>query len=195
MKTTLWSACIAALAILLVACETTTPTKTRQPLAAQAVVYSTQATVVRANYQTSELTLEVPNKPGDNFFDVSVSPDVDLSQVRLGDRVTVKYIEAVFVDLFRAGDVDPGIGFAAAVGTAPPHARPARAVATGVTVVAVIEAIDYENEIVSLRGPDGIAKTFKVRNLDGLDKLKVGNKVKTTFARAWAIGITPSPVR
>jgi len=195
MTSSLFHAGIAALAIFLAGCETYTQTKQEktqgEPLLATAVVYSTQAIVVRANYETRELTLEVPNKPGDNFFDVSVSDDLDLSRVRLGDRLTVRYIEAVFVDLFRAGDVDPGIGFAAAVGASPPHARPARAVAEEVSLVTRIEAIDYENELLTLRGRDGTTKTVKVRNPENLDKLAVGNKVKTTFARAWVFGITP----
>jgi Cu/Ag efflux protein CusF len=163
---------------------------------ATAVVYSTQATIAGVNYDTREVTLEVPNKPGDNFFDVAISDDVkNLSQIRFGDRVTVEYVEAVFVDLYRAGEVDPGVGFAAAVGTAPPHERPARAVAKDVSVVAVIEAIDRENELVTLRGPQGMTKVVKARNPANLDKVKVGDKIKITFARALAVSVTPSPVR
>lgn len=127
---------------------------------------------------------------------MAVSDDVEnLSQIRFGDRVTVKYIEAVFVDLFQAGEVDPGIGFSAAVGTAPPHARPARVVAKQVSVVAVIEAIDKKNELVTLRGHVGMTNVVEYHNPANLDKVKVGTKVKITFARALAISVTPSPVR
>lgn len=161
----------------------------------EAVVHSTQATIVGVNYETREVTLEVPNKPGDNFFDVTVGEEVEnLSQIRFGDRVTVRYVEAVFVELFRPGQVDPGVGFATAIGTAPPHARPGRAVARTISVVATVEAIDKEDEVVSLRGPEGVVKTVKVRNPENLEMISVGDKVKTTFARALAIGVTPSPV-
>lgn len=177
------------------ACSTGTQTTKGQPLLMKAAVYSTQATIVGINAGTREVTLEVPNKPGDNFFDVAVSDDVEnLSHVRFGDRVTVEYVEAVFVDLFEAGEVDPGVGFAAAVGTAPPHERPARSVSEGVSVVAVIEAIDKENELVTLRGAEGMTKVVKARNPANLDKVKVGDKVKITFARALAVRVTPSPV-
>ena len=125
MKPRFWIPCVAALTIILAGCETGTQTKRSQPLMTKAVVYSTQATIVATNPATRELTLEVPNKPGDNFFDVYVGDEVEnLSEVRLGDRIGVSYIQAVFVDLFRAGEVDPGIGFIAAVGSAAPHQSP-----------------------------------------------------------------------
>jgi len=192
MNQNLVSALLVALVFGVTGCSTDSQTREGQPLMTRAVVYSTQAMIVRANEATREFTLEVPNKPGDNFFDVYVGDEVgNLSEVRLGDRITVSYTQAVFVDLFRAGEVDPGIGFVEAVGTAAPHQSPARVVAEGVSVVAFIEAIDKENEFVALRGPKGISKVFKARNPDKLDNLKVGNKVKTTFARAWVTSITP----
>jgi hypothetical protein len=194
MRTAFSVACIATLALWIAGCTTSPQAPAGQPLLGKAAVFSTQATVVAADYATRELTLEVPNKPGDNFFDVYVGEDFgDLSEVRLGDRLTVSYIEAVFVDLFRPGDVDPGIGFAEAIGTAPPHQRPARAVAEGVSVVAVVEGIDRANELVALEGPKGVEKVLKVRNPEILARLQVGDKVKTTFARALILRIGPNP--
>lgn len=90
--------------------------------------------------------------------------------------------------------MDPGIGFAEAVGTAPPHQRPARAVAEGVSVAAVVEGVDRQNELVALQGPKGIDKVLKVRNPAILDRLQIGDKVKTTFARALVLNITPNPM-
>lgn len=195
MKTAFRIACIASLALGVAGCAATSPhTSAGQPLLGAAAVFSTQATIVAANADTNELTLEVPNKPGDNFFDVYVGDDFgDLSQVRLGDRLTIRYIEAVFIDRFQPGEVEPGIDFADAIGTAPPHERSARAVAEGLFVVAVVKGIDRENELVALQGPKGIEKVFKVRDPAILDKLQTGDKVKTSFTRAWVVDISPSP--
>jgi Cu/Ag efflux protein CusF len=162
----------------------------------KAAVVSAQATVVGVNYKTREVTLEVRNKPGDNFVDVTVSDDVkNLSQVRFGDRVTVDYIEAVSVDLFRAGDVEPGVGVAVAAAKAAPGARPAGAKGIETSVTAVIEAIDRENELVALRMPDGVHKIVKVSNPAILERVSAGDKVRISFVRAWAVSVTPSPVR
>lgn len=196
MNIHLFHALVIAVAIGITGCSTDSQTRQGQPLLAKATVISTQATVVGVNYETRVVTLKVQNKPGDNFVDVSVSDDVkNLSQIRRGDQVTAKYIEAVFVDLFQPGEVAPGIGFAAATATAGPGQRPAGAAAKKVAVVAVIEAIDKEDELVTVRGPQGASKTVKVSNRAILAKLKVGAKIKTTFVRGLAIDIAPRPVK
>lgn len=196
MKLKLLGACTLGAAIGISGCSTGTETKQGQPLLTKAAVISTQATIVGIDYKTRVVSLEVPNKPGDNFVDVVVSDDVkNLSQVRFGDRVVVEYLEAVSVDLFRAGEVDPGVGVTAVTGTAAPGARPAAVEGTEVSVVAVIEAIDKGSELVALRMPDGAGKTVKVRNPENLDRVSVGDKVRISFTRAWAVSIRPSPVR
>lgn len=197
MKLYLVSALTVALVVGISACSTTeNQTRKGQPLMTNATLVSAQGTIVGVDYEKREVTLEVPNKPGDNFVNVTVSDDVkNLSQIRFGDRVTVEYIEAVFVDLFRAGDVDPGVSLAAAAGTAAPGERPGEVVAKAVSAVAVIESIDRANELVTLRGPKGGRKVVKVRNPLNLEKASTGDKVKVTFARGLAINVTPSPVR
>jgi hypothetical protein len=198
------SALITAAAIGITACSTESQTRPEttdqplqgQPLFAKGTVVSTQATIVRVNQKDRVVTLEVPNKPGDNFVDVSVGDNVkNLDQIRFGDRVTVKYVEAVFVQLLRHGKAEPGIDVAAAPARAEPGQRPAGAVAKKVSVIAVVEAVDKEDKLVTLRGPKGNTKMVEVGNPEILDKLRVGSKVKTTFARAFAVSITPSPVR
>jgi len=177
-------------------CSAVGQPKQGEPLLTKAAVVSAQGTVVGVNYKPREVRLEVPNKPGDNFVDVTVSDDVkNLSQVRFGDRVTVDYIEAVFVDLFRAGEVEPGVNVTVAAAKAPSGARPAAARGIEKSVTAVIEGIDKENELVALRIPEGIYKVVKVSDLAALDKVAVGDKIRISFTRAWAISVTPSPVR
>jgi hypothetical protein len=196
MKSSFHMTVIAALVLAMTGCTSSPQTPEGQLLLGEAAVFSTQVTVVGADYAARELTLEVPNTPGDNFFDVYVGDDFgDLSPVRVGDRLTISYIEAVFIDRFQPGDVEPGIGFTEALGTAAPHERPARGVAEKVSVVAVVEGIDRTNDLVALEGPKGVEKVLKVRNPAILDQIQVGDKVKTTFARAWVLDITPSPAR
>jgi undecaprenyl pyrophosphate phosphatase UppP len=196
MNMNLLIALIIAVVIGIAGCSTDSQTRQGEPLVAAATVISTQATIVRVNQKTREVTLEVPNKPGDNFVDVRVSDDVkNLSQMRTGDRVTVSYIEAVVVDLFQPGEVEPGIRAATVTGTAKPGQRPAGVAAEKLSVVAVIEAINTREELVTLRGPEGMVKTVKVNNPAILDRLKVGDKVKTTLVRGLAITVTPSSVR
>lgn len=197
MKKALRTACFASLTLIwLAGCTSSPETPEISSLLGKAAVFSTEATIVRANPSTRELTLEVPSKPGDNFFDVYVGKEFgDLSKVRSGDRLRVSYVEAVFIDRLQSSDVDPGIGFVDAVGTAPPHERPASGVAQGIFVVATIEGIDLENGFVALEGPKGIDKVLKVRNPAVLANIQIGDRVKTTFTRALVLDISPSPSR
>lgn len=196
MKLRIKSLFLFGLLIGLSGCSSVSQPKQGEPLLTKAALVAAQATVVAVNQATREVTLEVPSKPGNTLVDVTVSDDVkNLSQVRLGDRVTVEYIEAVFVDLFRAGEVEPGVNVTVAAATAPPGARPAAAKGIEKSVTAVIEAIDKENELVALRIPEGIYKIVKVRNPAILEKVSVGDKVQFSFVRAWALSVTPSPVR
>ena len=196
MKLNLTRLLIFGLIIGVSGCSTVNQSKQGEPLLTKAAVVSAQATIVGINYETREVTLEIPNKPGDNFVDVTVSDDVkNLSQIRFGDRVTVEYIEAVAVDLFRPGEVEPGVGVAVAAARAAPGTRPAAARGIEKSVTAVIEGIDKENGLVALRIPEGIYKIVKVSNPANLDRVSVGDKVRISSTRAWAVSVTPSPVR
>lgn len=196
MKLNLASLLVLGAIISASGCSSVNQSTQGEPLLTKAAVVSAQATIVGVNPETREVTLEIPNKPGDNFVDVTVSDDVkNLSQIRFGDRVTVEYIEAVFVDLFRPGEAEPGVDVTVAAARADPGARPAAAKGIERSVTAVIEEIDKENELVAFRIPDGIYKIVKVRNPAILDRVSVGDKVRISFTRAWAISVTPSPVR
>ena len=164
------------------------------PLLSKMVVVTVQATVLDVDHETREVTLKVPGEAGDYRLDVVVGDEVrNLSQVRSGDRVTVDYIEAVSVDLFRAGAVQPGVEVTAAVARAVPGTRPAAAKGIETSVTAVIEEIDKENDLVALRLPDGSYKIVKVSNPANLDRVSAGDKVRITFTSAWAVSVDPSP--
>ena len=160
------------------------------PLLSKMVVVTVQATVLGVDHETREVTLEVPGEAGDYRLDLVVGDEVrNLSQVRSGDRVTVDYVEAVSVDLFRAGEVEPGVEVTAAVARAVPGTRPAAAKGVETSVTAVIEEIDKENDLVALRMPDGIYKIVKVSNPANLDRVSAGDKVRITLTSAWAVSV------
>jgi Cu/Ag efflux protein CusF len=177
-------------------CSSVSPPKQGERLLTQVAVVSAQATIVGINHDTREVTLEIPNKPGDNFVDVVVSDDVkNLSQIRFGDQVTVEYIETVSVTLFRAGEVEPGVDVSVATANAAPGARPARATGIEKSITVVVEGVDRNNELVGLRMPDGARKVVKVSNPAILERVSTGDKVRIPFVRALATRVTPNPVR
>ena len=194
MKLNLTSLLVFGLIVGVPGCSSVSQPKQGEPLLTQAAVVSAQATIVGINYDTREVTLEIPNKPGDNFVDVVVGDEVkNLSQIRFGDQVTVEYIETVSVTLFRAGEVEPGVDVTVAAANAAPGARPARATGIEKSITVVVEGVDRNNELVALRMPDGARKIVKVNNPANLDRVSTGDKVRISFVRALATRVTPNP--
>ena len=164
------------------------------PLLSRMVLVTVQASVLDIDHKTREVTLEVPGEAGDNRLDLVVGDEVkNLSRVRSGDRVTVDYIEAVSVDLFRAGEVEPGVEITTADARAVPGTRPAAARGIQKSVTVIIEEIDKENDLVALRMPEGISRIVKVSNPANLDRVSPGDKARITFTSAWAISVNPGP--
>ncbi len=198
MKLKILSVCLAALVIGIAGCDSgkqaeaekapTTGMQEQKPAVGEAVLLTMEATVAAINHDTREVTLE--NAEG-KTVEITVSEDVkNLPQVEAGDTVTVEYMEAVSVEVMGAEGVEPGAAAATAMGTAEPGERPAGAEVQELVVVAVIEAIDRENEQVTLKGPEGNSKTVKVRDPANLEKVAVGDNVMITYTRALAINVT-----
>lgn len=160
----------------------------QKPAIGEAVMLTMEATVAAINHDTRDVTLK--NADGETV-EITVSEDVkNLPQVEVGDIVTVEYMEAVSVEVMGAEGMEPGAAAAAAMGTAEPGERPAGAEVQELVVIAVIEAIDKENEQVTLKGPEGNSKTVKVRDPANLEKVAVGDNVMITYTRALAINVT-----
>ncbi|MCF7984847.1 MAG: copper-binding protein [Thiohalocapsa sp.] len=164
-----------------------------ETLLAEAVVATAQGNVVGVDYENRVVKLETPDSPR-GWLEVTVSEDVrNLAQVRTGDRITVDYIEAVSVTLFRPGEVEPGVDVNVAAGRAAPGERPAVAAGVETSVTGVIEKIDTANELVGVRIPDSGYRVFKVNNPAIIARLSVGDRVRASVTRAWAVGVNPGP--
>lgn len=129
---------------------------------------------------------------------VQVSPDVqNLDQVKAGDRVVVRYYEALAAELRKrggSGETEAPVVEAGAV-RAPAGARPGAAVGTQVQQTVRIASVDKKNHIVSFFGADGLARSVPVRTPQGQEfaaKLKAGDEVELTYTEALAVSVEPS---
>ena len=114
----------------------------------------------------------------------------NLDQVSVGDKVAVEYLEMVAMEVLPPGEVEIAAVTTAAKETAPPGEKPAAAVVQETAVITVIDAIDKENELVTLKGPEGNTRTVKARNPANLEKIAVGDKVLVTHTTAVAVKVT-----
>jgi hypothetical protein len=114
----------------------------------------------------------------------------NLPQLRVGDTVSVDYLERLAVRLHKAGAAaQPGAAVVQNVGRTPLGEKPGGVVATQVTVVAPVVAIDPPKSLVTLRGVEGNLVEHKVRDPRLLEGVEVGDNVELTYTEAVAIAV------
>lgn len=118
-------------------------------------------------------TLDVP-KESQNF-----------DQVKVGQQYKMKYVEAVAVDI-RKGGV-PSAAAAQEVKLAPKGAKPGGLVVRTVQLAGVIDAVDYNERYIAIRGPKGNVMPLKVGSDINMQELAAGDRISVTHTAALAL--------
>lgn len=116
----------------------------------------------------------------------------NLDQVKPGDEVALTYTEALAWQVRPAGTGGPGVSAGEEVTTAPPGAKPKVSARQTFKLTASITNIDLAKGAVTLTGPQGNSRTFKVRDPANLKKVKVGDLVDLEYSQALAIAVQPT---
>jgi len=187
----------ASLAMVLVALSATTMASAAEPqqaLPAEAIVSSTEvtATVTKIDQATREVTLKPDD--GDEFSFIASDEVKNLGQVKVGDRVTVTYAEALAYEVKKGGEVASPATVVAGK-SAEPGAKPAGAIARQTTATVAIVAIDPKVPSVTFKGPAGNTKTIKVMHPEKLQGVQVGDTVELTYTEALAIKLEAAPAK
>jgi len=185
----------ASLAMVLVALSATNMASAAEPqqaLPAEAIVSSTEvtATVTKIDQATREVTLKPDD--GDEFSFVASDEVKNLGQVKVGDRVTVTYAEALAYEVKKGGEVASPTTVIAGK-SADPGNKPAGAIARQTTATVAIVAIDPQAPSVTFKGPAGNTKTIKVMHPEKLQGVQVGDTVEITYTEALAIKLEAAP--
>lgn len=115
---------------------------------------------------------------------------VNLPQVRVGDKVTLDYVESLAVRMAQPGEVRSEVK--GVVGRAKPGDKPGYVEEVETTVTATILALDKVKETATLKGPDGDVVVVKVQDPANLEKVKVGDTIVITYTEAMAISVRPA---
>jgi ribosomal 50S subunit-recycling heat shock protein len=117
----------------------------------------------------------------------------NLAQVKVGDELTLRYIEAVSVALEKSTAGRSETVTTVAPVTAPAGAKPAMATAQQTVIVASVEQVDAARSVVLLQGPNGGYAEVKVKDPAVMKDVKVGDKVKVTYTEAVVVDVvTPA---
>ncbi len=121
---------------------------------------------------------------------------VNFPQVEKGDTVTIKYAQATAVFLRPPGAPAtegslPAAQQSQTIQVAPRGEKPAGVNTVVTQLTATVEAVDYTNRKVTLKGPAGNKQTIDVgEEVKNLDRVKAGDQVDIRHTEALAIAIT-----
>lgn len=152
--------------------------------------------VVRANVESvdQQKRMVLLRGPTGELLTIHAGPEVrNLAQVKPGDRVVIRYTEAIAARIVRPGD--PQAESTTTVARANPGERPAGAIMEHERVRVTIEGVNPTNSTVAFIGPDRVPRTVKVQQpvmREFLRTLKVGDEVDVTFTDAVAVSVEPA---
>lgn len=150
------------------------------------------ATVTKIDAATRTLTLKTD--AGEEIPLEASAAVRNLPQVKVGDRVTVSYFEAIGAQMRKPGDsteatVDLGAG------RTEEGARPGGVVASVKTLPVTIVSVDTAASTVKFYAADKQVRTLTVKRPEAkayIAKLKAGDEVIVTYAEAVAIEVKPA---
>lgn len=175
------------------------------PLHAQPAGASVETTTTRPGgataTQTTKLTADVVSinpaareivlrQPDGEIAELRVGEDVkNLDQLRVGDRVTAEYRQALSLDLKQGGAGIREQSEKQRGNLGQPGQKPGGAVQREVTILADVTSVDRNTQTVALRGPRGNTVKLKVQDPEQLSRVKQGDQVQAVYTEALAINV------
>ncbi len=159
----------------------------QKPSVAEAEIVTATATVQAIDMKNRIVTLKDPEG---NTFDIIVGKQAkNLPQVKVGDVVEAVYYESVAINVYKPGEVPPGVGETDVLAKAKPGEMPAGMAASQVTVTATVQSIDKKSQTAVLKGPEGKTVKVKVADPKNLENVNPGDEVAVTYTQALAISV------
>ena len=147
------------------------------------------ATITAIDPKTRAVTLKGPQG---RELSVTAGPEVkNFAQMKVGDQVNVKYVEALTLELKKGGGAKVERVEKDGAVAAKPGERPAGAVGRQIRVVADVVAVDAQKQVVTLKGPQRTVE-LKVRDPQQLAMIAKGDQVEAVFTEAMAIAVEPA---
>lgn len=145
-----------------------------------------RATVEAVDQQTRMVTLR--GEDGTTFA-IKAGPDVrNLSQVKPGDLVNVKYYQSLLVQVAQPGQ-QPMSAVTRGTERAAPGQKPGGVAVEQMTTTATVVDVDKKNSMVTLKGPEGNEVKVKAQDPKNIENLKEGDQLNITYTQAMAVSV------
>jgi Cu/Ag efflux protein CusF len=159
------------------------------------VVETQQATVITATITAIDLSTRhvTLTGPSGKSLTLHVGDQVkNLDQFKVGDKVGATYYESLVIGGKKASPGDNSVKAMSSSQTEDQQGQSGAAVGTQQTIVVVakVMALDKPNGMITLRGPKGNIRTFKIKDASLLTHMTIGDDVVFKYTEAWAVAIT-----
>jgi hypothetical protein len=175
--------------ITLTACESSAPPRPMETIEA---TVEASATVESVDVLNRLMTIKT--EAGD-LVTLEVGPEVqNLVQVRQGDRVVVRYREAIGARISNDAAGKP-VSIDVDTDRARLGQRPSARASATTNVPVTINSVDTRSNLVTFSGPDGLVRSITVATPEGRDfirQLKKGDTVVLSFTEALAVSVEPA---
>ena len=113
----------------------------------------------------------------------------NLEQVKVGDKVTVRYTQALAVFVTK-GDEPPSTSDKQTVQLAPKGQKPGGVVARTIQLTGTVQSVDARKRMVDVRVPAGDVRSFKVDpRVKNLSQVKKGDQVVLRYTESVALSV------
>jgi hypothetical protein len=150
------------------------------------------ATVEAINQTDRTLTVKGPDG---NYMDLSASKDVKrFSEIKVGDKINVRYYDTVVVRLKAAGE--KSVDTATEAATPGKGAKPSGTIAKQRIITATITQLDPKVPSITFKGPNNWQYSSKIYDKKVLKTVKVGDRVDITWTEAVLLSVeTPAAAK
>ena len=138
-------------------------------------------------------TLTLKGAKGD-VMDVVAGDEVkNFDQIKLGDKIVARYVEALTLELKKATAGSGAVTMTEDAAKAKPGERPAVVGARQVTAMVTVVVVDPKASTITVKGPTGNLTKLKVQNPDQFKVVKQGDQIEATYTVALALSVEPAP--
>jgi hypothetical protein len=191
MRTLVVTFCVAAaLAVPAVQAQTGQVVAGSAPgVAGVAQTLEVAATITAIDAKTRAITLKGPQG---NEKTVVAGPEVkNFAQLKVGDQVRVKYVEALVVELKKGSTAAPSITAKGGAEAAKPGAKPGAVAGRQVTVVGEVLETNASSQTIVVRGPQRTVE-LKVRDPEQFKLIAKGDRIEARYTEAAAVVVAPA---
>lgn len=147
------------------------------------------ATVEAVDPATRHVTLKLANGTSKTL---ALGDQVkNFDQLKVGDKVTVGYLEGVTLELKKGGKAAVARTEQSGMDRAKPGDKPGGVAAREVHVVADVVAVDAAKHTVTLKGPMQTVE-LSVRDPEQMKLIQKGDQVEATYTEALAVMVEPA---